>query len=78
MIHFLGNEVIGPLMQVEHDEPYREYLEEYRRLGDNFHSAMSFPNLCNIKSRNRLRGPVRPTTQFLVAAYYWEIHYSQL
>jgi hypothetical protein len=42
MPQFLGNEVAGPLMQGEQDEPYREYLEEYMRLGDDFNSAMSF------------------------------------
>jgi hypothetical protein len=62
MPQFLGNEVAGPLMQVEQDEPYRAYLEEYRRLGDDFHSAMSFMEFCNMKRRNRLRGPMRAMT----------------
>jgi hypothetical protein len=56
MPQFLGNEAAGPLMQVEQDEPYRAYLEEYRRLRDDFHSAMSFVEFCNMKSRNRPRG----------------------
>jgi hypothetical protein len=30
MLQFLENEAAGTLMQVEHDDPYREYLEEYR------------------------------------------------
>jgi hypothetical protein len=62
MPQFLGNEVAGPLMQVEKDDPYRAYLEEYRRLGDYFHSTMFFMDLCNIKSKNRLRGPMRAMT----------------
>jgi hypothetical protein len=49
---FLGNEVAGPLMEVEQDEPYREYLEEYKRLGDDFHSDMSFTEFYNMKRRN--------------------------
>jgi hypothetical protein len=52
MPQFLGNEVAGPLMQVDQDEPYRAYLEECRRLGDDFHSAMSFTKFCNMKRRN--------------------------
>jgi hypothetical protein len=39
-------------MQVDQDESYRADLEEYRRLGDYFHSAMSFMDFCNMKSRN--------------------------
>jgi cell fate (sporulation/competence/biofilm development) regulator YlbF (YheA/YmcA/DUF963 family) len=38
-------------MQVDQDEPYRAYLEEYRRLGDDFHSTMSFEEFCNMKRR---------------------------
>jgi hypothetical protein len=49
---FLGNDAIGPLMQVDQDEPYRAYLEEYKRLGDDFHLVMSFVEFCNMKSRN--------------------------
>jgi hypothetical protein len=58
----LGNEGVGPLMQVEQDEPYRAYLEEYKRLGDDFHSTMSFTELFNMKSRKRMRGPMRAMT----------------
>jgi len=49
-------------MQVDQDEPYMEYLEEYRRLGDDFHSSMSFMEFFNMKSRNRPRGPMRAMT----------------
>jgi hypothetical protein len=59
---FLGNEATGPLMQVEQDDPYRAYLEKYRRLGDDFHSSMSFTKFCNMKSRNQPRGPMRAMT----------------
>jgi hypothetical protein len=52
MPQFLGNEVVGPLMQVEKDEAYRAYLEEYRRLGDDFHSAIFFTEFYNMKSKN--------------------------
>jgi hypothetical protein len=33
------------------------------RLGDDFHSAMSFEDFYNMKSRNRPRGPMRAMTQ---------------
>jgi hypothetical protein len=57
MPQFLGNEAAGPLMQVDQDEPYREYLEEYNRLGDDFHSTMSFAEFYNMKRRNDREGP---------------------
>jgi hypothetical protein len=50
-------------MQVDQDEPYKEYLEEYMRIGDDFHSAMSFTKFFNTKSRNRLRATMRAMTQ---------------
>ena len=31
------------------------YLQDYKDLGDEFHSAMSFSDFCNMKSRNRPR-----------------------
>jgi hypothetical protein len=53
MPQFLGNDVVGPLIQVAQDELYRAYLQEYKRLGDDFHSAISFAEFYNMKSRNR-------------------------
>ena len=42
MPHFLENAVAGPFMQAEPSEPFGAYLQEYRDLGDEFHSAMTF------------------------------------
>jgi len=63
MPQFLGNEAASPLMQVDQDEPYSAYLEEYMRLGDDFHSTMSFAEFYNMKSRNQSRGTMRAMTQ---------------
>jgi hypothetical protein len=63
MPQFLGNDVISPFMQVDQEDPYRAYLEYYQRLGYYFHSAMSFAEFCNMKRRNRPRGPMRAMTQ---------------
>ena len=51
--HFLADLVAGPVMPVELSEPFEDYLQEYRDLGDEFHATMSFSDLCNMKSRNR-------------------------
>ena len=42
MPHFLADAVGGPVMQVEPSEPFGVYLQEYRDLGDEFHSSMTF------------------------------------
>ena len=56
MPHFLADAVGGPVMQVEPSEPFGAYLQEYRDLGDEFHSTMTFSYFCNMKSRSRPRG----------------------
>ena len=56
MPHFLANLVAGPVMLVEPSELFGAYLQEYRDLGDEFHSTMTFSYFCNMKSRSRLRG----------------------
>jgi hypothetical protein len=53
---FLDSPTVGQVVQAEQDEPFGAYLQEYRALGDDFHSAMSFAEFCNIKSRNRPKG----------------------
>jgi hypothetical protein len=63
MPQFLGSDATGQVVQVEQDEPFGAYLEEYRRLGDDFHSAMSFAEFCNLKCRNRPRGAMKEMTQ---------------
>ena len=55
MPHFLADAVVGLVMRVEPSESFRAYLQEYKDLGDEFHAAMSFSDLCNMKSRNQPR-----------------------
>ena len=50
MPHFLADAVAEP------SEPFGVYLQEYKHLGDEFHSAMTFSYFCNMKSRNMPRG----------------------
>ena len=56
MPQFLDGAGTGPTIQGESAEPFGAYLQEYRLLGDDFHSAMSFAEFCNMKSRNKPRG----------------------
>ena len=56
MPQFLDRVVTCQVVEVETTEPYVPYLQEYRELGDDFHSVMSFVEFYNLKSRNRLRG----------------------
>ena len=56
MAQFLENPTAGPIIPVESEEPFGAYLEEYRVLGDEFHSTITFSDFCNMKSRNRTRG----------------------
>ena len=55
MPHFLADAVAGPVMQVEPNELFGAYLQEYRDLGDEFHASMYFSYFCNMKSRNKPR-----------------------
>ena len=63
MPHFLEKDTTGPIIPAELSEPFGAYLKEYRDLGDEFHSTMSFFNFCNMKSRNRPRNFNRGFTQ---------------
>ena len=56
MPHFLENPNARPFIPAESEEPFGAYIEEYKALGDEFHLAMNFSNVCNMKSRNRPRG----------------------
>ena len=55
MPHFLENAVAGAVMPAEPSEPFGAYLHEYKDLGGEFHAAMSFSYLCNMKSMNQPR-----------------------
>ena len=55
MPHSLENAIAGLVMPTEPSEPFGAYLQEYRDLGHEFHLAMLFLDLCNMKSRNRPR-----------------------
>ena len=52
---FLERTMTGQVIQEETAE-FGAYLQEYRTLGEDFHSAMSFIEFFNLKSRNRPRG----------------------
>ena len=55
MPHFLENATIGPIIPTEPSELFGAYLQEYRVLGDEFHSIMSFSDFCNMKNKNQPR-----------------------
>ena len=42
MPQFLENAVARPVMPAKPSEPFGAYLQEYRDLGDEFHSVLSF------------------------------------
>ena len=42
MPQFLDGAGTGPTIQAEPAEPFGAYLQEYKLLGDDFHSTMSF------------------------------------
>ena len=52
-----------PLAQVELEESMSAYLREYRALGDDFHSAMTFIDFFHFESKNKPRADNRPFTQ---------------
>lgn len=54
--HFLDSHKIGKVMQVEQDESFREYIQEYRALRDEFNSTISFVEFYNLKTRKKPRG----------------------
>ena len=47
------------------DIPFRVYLEEYKRLGDDFQAAMCFHDFCDLKSKTRPSGAKRAVSQNL-------------
>jgi hypothetical protein len=58
MPQFLSGEV-APEGPTEQDDSYLTYLEEYRRLGNDFQAAMSFTDFFHLKQKNRPRGAKR-------------------
>ena len=52
-----------PLAQLEPEEYVSAYLREYRALGDDFHSTMTFTDFCHFKSKNKPRAYNKPFTQ---------------
>ena len=63
MLQFLVNPVAVALAQAEPKKSLSAYLREYRALGDDFHSAMTFTDFCHFKSKNKPRAYNRPFTQ---------------
>ena len=51
-----------PLAQAEIEEPISVYLGEYRALGEEFHSAMTFTDFFHFKSKNKPKSYNRPFT----------------
>ena len=62
MPQFLDSPAAVPLAQVEPEESMSAYLREYKALGDDFPSAMTFIDFCHFKSKNKPRAYNRPTT----------------
>ena len=63
MPQFLDSPTAVPLAQAEPEEPMSAYLREYRALGEDFHSAMTFTDFYHFKSKNKPRAYNRPFTQ---------------
>ena len=63
MPQFLDSLAAVPLAQAEPEESLSAYLREYRALGDDFHSAMTFTKLYHFVSKNKPRAYNRPFTQ---------------
>ena len=63
MSQFLDSPAVVPLAQAEPKEPMSAYLREYRALGEDFHSAMTFTNFYHFKSKNKPKFYNRPFTQ---------------
>ena len=62
MPQFLDSPAAVPLAQAKLEEPMSTYLREYRALGEDFHSAMTFTNFCHFKSKNKPKAYNRPFT----------------
>ena len=63
MPQFLDSPAAVPLAQEEPEESMSAYLREYRALGEDFHSAMTFTDFCQFKSKNKPKAYNRPFTQ---------------
>ena len=62
MPQFLDSLAAVPLAQVELEESMSAYLREYRALGDEFHSTVTFTDFCHFKIKNKPRDYKRPFT----------------
>ena len=63
MPQFLDSTAVVPLAQVEPEEPMSASLREYRALGEDFHSTMTFTKFCHFKSKNKPKAynaPIHP------------------
>ena len=63
MSQFLYSPAAVALAQAEPEEPISAYLREYRALGEDFYSAMTFIDFCHFKSKNKPKAYNRPFTQ---------------
>ena len=62
MPQFLDSPTVVPLAKAEPEESTSAYLREYRALGDDIHSAMTFTDFCHFKGKNKPKAYNRPTT----------------
>ena len=63
MPQFLDSPYAVPLAQAEPEESMSAYLREYRALGEDFHSAMTFTNFFHFKIKNKTKAYNIPFTQ---------------
>ena len=63
MPQFLDSPAAVPLAQAELEEPMSAYMREYRDLGEDFHSSMTFIDFCHFKSKNKSKAYNIPFTQ---------------
>ena len=59
---FLDSPAVVPLAQAEPAEPMSAYLREYRDLGEEFHSSMTFIDFFHFKIKNKRKAYNRPFT----------------
>ena len=62
MPQFLDSPATVPLAQAEPKESMSAYLREYRALGEDFHSAMTFTDFYHFKSKKKPKAYNRPCT----------------
>lgn len=57
--------------QADQNIPFGAYLEEYKRLGDDFQAAISFHDFFYLKSKTRPRGAKRAIPKTQSCSAHW-------